>query len=79
MQLHNARKVVRDNLGDEDAISEVARDVALWPRQRTLVNPLVQLLELVLLDVLARERRRDAAVTRRGCVRAGGSIGGVWV
>mmetsp|Transcript_1465 Transcript_1465/g.6549 ORF Transcript_1465/g.6549 Transcript_1465/m.6549 type:complete len:250 (-) Transcript_1465:134-883(-) len=51
VQLDETRVEVRDDLGDEHAVGKVASDVSLGPRQRDLVDPLVQRLELRVGDL----------------------------
>ena len=46
VQVHEPREVVVADLGNEDAVREVARDVPLRSRERDLVDPRVQPLEL---------------------------------
>ena len=62
VQLDEPRVEVRDDLGDEHAVGEVARDVSLRPRQRDLVDPLVQRLELGVGNLHGTSMRRGRCV-----------------
>ena len=47
VEIHEVGKVEFENLRDADAVGEVARDIALGPRQRVLVHPCVDLVRLL--------------------------------
>jgi len=70
VQVHEPREVVVADLGNEDAVREVARDVPLRSRERDLVDPRVQPLELrVVHGGHGRVRLRAKRFGADGCSR----------
>lgn len=74
MDLYQPREVVGNHLGGEDAVRKVPRNVALWPRERNFVHPLVDALQVVVVHhrgcrrlFVARRKLLGATVRRRRC------------